>query len=78
MREAARELLQEARQDLEHAARSGAALPAWLEEIITDAGRDHYAKVASEAGHLIDAASSSEKRSVTKIGSVLRNGDQAP
>ncbi len=54
MREAARELLQVARQELEQAARAGHPIPAWLEEIITDAGRQHYARVASAAGHLGD------------------------
>jgi hypothetical protein len=49
-REAARELLKVARQDLEHAARSGAVIPTWTEDIVTDAGCEHYANVASEAG----------------------------
>ncbi len=51
MRQAARELLHEARQTLEQAARAGQPLPSWIEEIITEAGRAHYARVASQAGH---------------------------
>jgi hypothetical protein len=67
LRLAAKELLQEARRDLEQAARSGAAIPAWLEEIITPAGREHYANVASEAGYLVDAAKHQREHSaVTK------------
>lgn len=56
MQEAARELLQVARNTLESAARSGQPIPAWLEEIIRDPGRKYYAQVASEAGHLEAAA----------------------
>jgi hypothetical protein len=55
MRQAARELQAEARQALEGAARSGQPFPAWLEEIITDAGRAHYARIASQAGHVDQA-----------------------
>jgi hypothetical protein len=51
MRQAARELLQVARQALESAARNGEPLPAWIEEIITDAGRAHYERCAAAAGH---------------------------
>jgi DNA-binding MarR family transcriptional regulator len=45
LRQAAKELLAQARADLESAARSGQPIPAWLEEIITDAGRAHYARL---------------------------------
>jgi hypothetical protein len=72
MRQAAKELLQEARQSLEQAARSGAAIPARLEEIIMGAGRDHYDKAASQAGHLVDVAHSCLKQEQS------RNGGQAP
>jgi hypothetical protein len=51
MRQAAKELVQEARQALEGAARSGQPLPAWIEEIITAAGLDYYNNVARKAGH---------------------------
>jgi hypothetical protein len=56
MREIARKLLAEARQALEDAARSGQALPIWLEEFITDAGRERYAQLAERAGHIGQAA----------------------
>lgn len=46
MRQAAKELIAQARADLESAARNGQPIPAWLEEIITDAGRAHYARLA--------------------------------
>jgi hypothetical protein len=74
MRQAARELLQEARQALESAARTGQPIPAWLEEIITDAGREHYARVASQAGYLVTNCNEiGEKRNEN----VVTNCDQA-
>src|SRR5579875_1982275 len=51
MRQAARELLKTARETLESAAREGLPLPAWLEDIITEAGRAHYERCAAQAGH---------------------------
>jgi uncharacterized Zn finger protein (UPF0148 family) len=51
MREIAKELLEVAREALESAARAGEPLPAWIEEIITDAGRAHYERCAANASH---------------------------
>jgi DNA-binding MarR family transcriptional regulator len=48
LRQAAKELVQEARAVLECAARKGEPIPAWLEEIITDAGRAHYEQVQND------------------------------
>jgi len=48
MRQAAKALLCQARTELESAARSGQPIPAWISEIITDAGRAHYERVKSD------------------------------
>ncbi len=47
LREAAKALVAEARATLEGAARGGQPLPEWLEAILTDAGRAHYARLCS-------------------------------
>jgi DNA-directed RNA polymerase subunit RPC12/RpoP/DNA-binding transcriptional ArsR family regulator len=47
LREAAKALVAEARATLEGAARDGQPLPEWLEAILTDAGRAHYARLCS-------------------------------
>jgi hypothetical protein len=73
MRAAAQELLQEARQALENAASNGEPLPAWVVEIITPAGREHYARVASQSGYIDQAAAAQEERHEH----ALRNDDQA-
>ncbi|MBV9690218.1 MAG: hypothetical protein JO202_10980 [Ktedonobacteraceae bacterium] len=49
LREAARAFVQEARAALEGAAWCGEPIPAWLEQIITQAGRAHYAQIAAGA-----------------------------
>ena len=77
MRSAARELLQEARQALESAARAGQPLPSWLEEIVTDAGLDRYARIANQAGHLGDAMRIRTKRHEDRNEKVLGFDDQA-
>jgi type II secretory pathway pseudopilin PulG len=56
MRQASRELLQAARQALESAAKNGQPLPAWLEEIITDAGRQYYARLTGQAENVTDVS----------------------
>jgi DNA-binding transcriptional ArsR family regulator len=81
MRQAARELLHDARQTLEQAARSGQQLPAWIEEIITEAGRAHYARVASQAGHVEQPAPAQAEQNETSAirnENVLRIDAQAP
>ncbi len=40
-----KDLSQQARQELESAARNGEPIPTWLEEILTDAGREHYQRL---------------------------------
>jgi len=45
LRQAGKELNAQARADLERAARAGQPIPAWLEEIITEEGRAHYARL---------------------------------
>lgn len=50
LRQAARELLQEARNTLESAATQGNPWPAWIDEIITDAGRAHYEQIRATHG----------------------------
>lgn len=52
MRQAAKILLCQARTELESAARSGQPVPAWIEEIITGAGRAHYERVKNGIGDL--------------------------
>jgi DNA-binding transcriptional ArsR family regulator len=74
MRQAAKELLEVAREALESAARNGAPLPSWLEEIITDAGRAHYARVAAEAGH-VDQARAILPQDRTALTQQLQVGD---
>ncbi len=51
LRQAAKELVSEARAALERAARKGEPIPAWLEEIVTDAGRAHYRQVQNDKQH---------------------------
>jgi DNA-binding transcriptional ArsR family regulator len=48
LRQVAKELIAEARAALEGAARSGQPIPAWVEEIITHAGRAHYARLCAD------------------------------
>jgi len=45
LRQTAKDLVAQARAELESVARAGQPLPTWLEEIITDAGRAHYERV---------------------------------
>jgi len=72
MSEAGRELAEVARVALESAARSDQPLPAWLEEIITDAGWQRYQEVAVQAGHRVGVAEIRENRHEP----VFRNDDQ--
>jgi hypothetical protein len=51
LRRLGKEKAAQARQILEDAARSGQPLPAWIEEILTDAGRARYAQLAEQAGY---------------------------
>lgn len=48
LRQAAKDLVAQARSDLESAARAGQPIPAWIEEIITDAGCVHYERMKRE------------------------------
>ena len=59
-RQASREMLAVARADLEAAARAGQLIPAWLEEYITDQGRAHYTKIASQAGYQVKTLTNSQ------------------
>jgi hypothetical protein len=72
MREAARELLETAREALESAAREGEPVPAWLEDILTEAGRAHYARCAAEAGY-VDLAATPTNRHEKVLRNALRN-----
>jgi hypothetical protein len=54
--ELGREMVAEARSELERVARSGAELPAWVQEIMTRAGWQHYQQlqVRSQSQHQRD------------------------
>ena len=70
LRSAASRLQREARQALESAARSGQPVPAWLTQILTDAGREHYARVASQAGHIDQAHASTLECQVPAVPAI--------
>ncbi len=50
LRELGRAMVAEARAALEHAARSGAQPPSWVQAIMTKAGWEHYRKIAQAGG----------------------------
>jgi len=92
MRQASRELLQEARQALESAAKNGQPLPAWLEDIIRDEGRQYYARLCQryQAQNVTSGTSRFESElqnaetpvsantSAIRNNNVLRIDDQVP
>ncbi|HLZ62775.1 MAG TPA: winged helix-turn-helix domain-containing protein [Ktedonosporobacter sp.] len=78
LRQAARELVSEARTALEHAARSGEALPAWVEEIITNAGRDYYARIAGQAGHQSDPRNAEAQTEVSQAQREPISSEETP
>ncbi len=62
LRQTGKELVQQARTALECAAKNNEPIPAWLEEIITEAGRAHYERIRNNGQ---TATSTSEPGGVT-------------
>jgi hypothetical protein len=58
LRKAAKQLVVQARTELESAAQAGQSLPTWIEEIVTDAGRAHYEHVKCEKQDAFDKPTS--------------------
>jgi hypothetical protein len=58
LRQTAKELVAQARAELDSAAQAGQPIPSWIEEIITDAGRAHYEQIKCEKHNVLDKPSS--------------------
>jgi hypothetical protein len=52
MRQAARELIKEARTSLESAARQGNPPPIWVQELLTPAGKEHYQELLLQSANI--------------------------
>jgi hypothetical protein len=54
LRQVAKELVAQARAELESAAQADQPIPSWIEELITDAGRAHYEQIKCEKHNALD------------------------